>query len=50
MLYSFRAMLVRKEKRKKKERKKMNNLTFSRLVFLALLKVSVTFRVDLAIE
>ena len=40
----FRAMLVRKEERK------MNKIDFSPLVFSALLKVSGTYRVDLAIE
>ena len=41
----------KKEERKKKEEgKKMNKIDFLRLVFSALLKVSETYRVDLAIE
>ena len=40
----------RKKEEKKKKRKKMNKIDISRLVFSALLKVSGTCRVDLAIE
>ena len=45
--------MTKKKKKKKKERKKERRLTkskFSSLVFSTLLKVSGTFRVDLAIE
>ena len=42
----------KKERRRKKkeEERRRTKLTFSRLVFSGLLKVSRTYRVDLAIE